>query len=36
MCQNEKFHPLIARRVKCSSVKMYRDIEKFIQHDSQI
>ena len=35
LCQHNKFHPLTARRGKWISEKMYRDIEKIIQIDSQ-
>ena len=34
MCQNNKFHPLTARRGIWISKTMYRDIERIIQPDS--
>ena len=35
MCQHNKLHPLTARRGKCISETIYRDIEDINQHDSQ-
>ena len=35
LCQHNKLHPLKARRGKWTSEKMYSNIEKIIQHDSQ-
>ena len=35
LCQHKKLHPLTAIKVNIISETMYRDIKKYIQHDSQ-
>ena len=35
LCHNNKFHPFTDRKVKLIPETIYRDIEIFIQHDSQ-